>query len=276
MVAGRFSSVAGVARRFVASSAERSRATGGLVRSLALRVVGRLVLPGVLATMAFFPSGVLGCGGDEDGLRVEVSAEPPASAGSPGQRFTTDLGYEVRLQSAYVASGGVELKPCAGAGQGRGRAGIAWAHSAGSPTRLGDSFVLSLGPAASGRKALGTMAPPPGRYCGLALDLQAADADARELPDGSMVGLSLRIEGFFRAPGASDEVAFSASTRAAASATAALALELADGGVEQAQVAARWREVRWFDGIDMATATPEQLGRAALQAAVGAFEAGVP
>lgn len=235
------------------------------------RVLPRQARPLVslaLSVALFFPAGMLACHDDSAGLQVAVNLDAGAGA---AREFTTDQGYAVRLTRLDLSFSGFELRACPGARAParRGRAGVAWAHSASTVTRLGDSVVWS--PLSPGSVAVGSLAPPPGNYCSLGLDLAAADSDALGLPDAAMVGLSIRMEGTYKAPSAAAETAFSASVKMADSVSPALSLALAEGGREQAQLAVKLGSVSWFSGVDLATATPEQLGQSALQSAAAAL-----
>ena len=206
-----------------------------------------------------------GCGSDEEGIEVKVQAAPlPGSLRS----FTTDRGYVVTLNRAAVSFEGLELQACAQSRRAPllGR-GVAWAHSTASPTRLGDSFVLGL---SGGTLALGTLPPPPGRYCGVRLALAPADGDAMGLPDTSMEGLSIRLEGFFQMPG-QEPTPLGVSTTMAASAPASLALTLGDDGQRSATLTVRLSGEHWLDGIDLATASADELSQAVVKAVAGSL-----
>ena len=139
---------------------------------------------------------------------------PEVNVADGPRRFTTDLGYEVELQRAYLAIERFQLVECApGAGAGSAGAaarralwprGLALAHDlSGDPTVLGVPYIDSALRADFALGDVGTMAPPPGRYCQVRVTIGPADTDALGMPDDiDMVGLSLYLEGSYRAPGA--------------------------------------------------------------------------
>ena len=137
--------------------------------------------------------------------------------GAP-RRFTTDLGYDIELERGYLVIEQVQLVQCAGSGAGEAESalrllwprGIAHAHPlGGDPTLLGVPYVDSVLRADFALGEIGTMQPPPGRYCHARIVVAPADADAVGLPDDvDMVGLSLYLEGTYVAPGSDQVVPF--------------------------------------------------------------------
>lgn len=110
-----------------------------------------------------------------------------------GTTTTSDPGFQLRLtaqidgapEQTYLTLSTVTLKECAQAAAKPGQS-----HSAGSATKIGVPHVLS-----SAVSDLGTMAPPPGSYCELELELSAADSDAEGLPSPDYVGASISYKG---------------------------------------------------------------------------------
>jgi hypothetical protein len=219
---------------------------------------------------ALFLAPTLACHEHDEGIEVTVILEAPPGPPLEGseRRFTSDLGYQIRLTRGYLSSQSVELVACAGAARPWSFSWIreAHAHGASSSTRLGFGRVDSL-LAPPGAVGLGMLAPPPGSYCELTLGLRVADADAEGLPAGvDMVGKTILVGGFYTAPGGGEEVAFEGETTASAAAKAALGpLSLSGDGVRQATLAVSLATERWFDGADLATLSKEQIGRAVLQ-----------
>lgn len=222
-----------------------------------------LLTPLLAAATVLGPPLSAGCHSDEDGLAVTIQAAPlPAALRS----FTTDLGYQVTLTRVDIAFAGVELTPCAGARR-VARTGVAWAHSAASATRLGESFVVGLDGAVI---ALGTLGPPPGNYCGLTASLTPADDDALGLPDAAMKGLSLRLEGTYR-QGDQPAAPLAVTATLAADAKTALGLTLGDGGVSATTLTVRLGASGWLDGVDLSQASGDEVGRAVLTAVAGSL-----
>lgn len=161
-----------------------------------------------LATSALFC--LAACGEREEGLRFTLGlSHAPTSSRSVAvegsvRTFTTVEGEHVTLTRGFVTLGSVELKPCEeGAAWRLLRAlspiGTAHAHSAGSPRRLGTPHVTSLEQPDGAVLDLGTLRPPPGRYCRARLGFEPADADAEGLPSPDtgvdMVGRTLWLDG---------------------------------------------------------------------------------
>ncbi|MHA7634515.1 hypothetical protein [Corallococcus sp. M7] len=145
------------------------------------------------------------CGERVDGMTVTLGLEHRATAhgvqAAGGERsFTRADGQVLTLTRGYVTLGSVELKPCEEALGWRllkalSPIGTAHAHSVGSPLRLGTPHVSGLERPDGNVLTLGTVRPPPGRYCRARLTFEPADADAEGLPGVDMVGHTLWLEG---------------------------------------------------------------------------------
>ncbi|WP_224361455.1 hypothetical protein [Hyalangium versicolor] len=146
-----------------------------------------------------------GCGSREEGIRLhlQLTLRPQGSVQVDGNTrgFTTDRGDRVILTRADVSLDSVEIFPCPESSAWRwlhelSPVGTAYAHSASSPRRLGTPHVSSLESPDGAVLELGTLRPPPGRYCRIHLVFGPADADAQGLPaDGAMVGRTFLLEG---------------------------------------------------------------------------------
>ncbi len=120
-----------------------------------------------------------------DGIGVDVVIAGQTMA----QSITTSAGGSVTLDPSYVALASAELVRCDGLAL-----TAAMPHGESSPTNLAVPAVVAI----AGARAtieVGTLEPPPGRYCGLALAIGAADVDALRIPDQDMIGKSLRVAG---------------------------------------------------------------------------------
>ncbi|WP_147439364.1 hypothetical protein [Corallococcus sp. CA049B] len=149
------------------------------------------------------------CGERVDGMTVTLGLEHRATAqgvqAAGGERsFTRADGQVLTLTRGYVTLGSVELKPCEEALGWRllkalSPIGTAHAHSVGSPLRLGTPHVSGLERPDGSVLKLGTVRPPPGRYCRARLTFEPADADAEGLPGADsgvdMEGHTLWLEG---------------------------------------------------------------------------------
>jgi hypothetical protein len=201
-------------------------------------------------------------GSSQEGIVVTLQAE--AAKVPAASTFDTDLGYRVVLGKAYVNLSSVEIFGCdASSASFPDRAGrvlgelfalerSAYAHTEGSPTKLGAPLVESVF-TTSGGVTVGELRPPPGRYCRVVQSLQAADADARGLPsDVSMVGKSFFVAGTYEKNGAIP-VPFESESTASFDAATDLSFELSTTGTTSVTVRLSRDATHWFDGIDFAT-----------------------
>jgi hypothetical protein len=200
--------------------------------------------------------------GDSEGISVRVHLEPTGDASAP---LTTDTGYEVTLTRGYLVTASADLEVCAADALWLRRlerratwVKSAHAHESGTPTHIGSPYVEALVGGGTTPVDYGVFSPPPDRYCTLRYDIGPADSDAEGLPaDPDMVGKSLYLEGTYTA---ADGVAhaFTASTSATATAELGLStLDLQSAGT--ADVLVRKSAAHWFDGIDFAAATPDDI-----------------
>lgn len=146
-----------------------------------------------------------GCGSREEGIRLHLglTLQPagPVQAEGLSRSFTNDRGDRILLTRAQVTLNSVEIFPCPEGAAWRwlrelSPIGTAYAHSASSPRQLGTPHVSSLERPDGEALELGTLRPPPGRYCRVHLIFGPADEDAMGLPaDGAMAGRTLLLEG---------------------------------------------------------------------------------
>ncbi|QDG53079.1 hypothetical protein FIV42_20720 [Persicimonas caeni] len=208
--------------------------------------------------------------------------------------IVNDLGFEVRVDAAYLVTDTVTLLACDEVDDPRDLPGFslrtltrallpsAHAHGPTTPTRLGTPHVEAL-VGASSRSShpwrIGEFLPPPGDYCAVRLDVRAADDDAIGLPaDVDMVGRTLYVRGTYLAPDedAPNENApkpFELATGAAfdieldkvASTTGAAApWSFPRSGAKTGRVILNKNMAAWFEGVDFTDADPEQTARAVL------------
>lgn len=146
-----------------------------------------------------------GCGSREEGIRLHLQltlrAQGAVQLEESARTFTNDRGDRIRLNRAEVSLDSVELFACPESSAWRwlrelSPVGTAYAHSEASPRRLGTPHVINLGRLDGEVLELGTLHPPPRRYCRMRLVFGPADADAEGLPaDGAMVGRTFLLEG---------------------------------------------------------------------------------
>ncbi|NBD09950.1 hypothetical protein [Corallococcus silvisoli] len=149
------------------------------------------------------------CGERVDGVHVTLGLEHKATAegvvAAGGARTITRAdGQTLTLTRGYVTLGSVELRPCEEALGWRllralSPVGTAHAHSTGSPLKLGTPHVSGLERPDGNVLTLGTLRPPPGRYCRARLTFEPADGDAEGMPAAdsgvAMEGRTLWLEG---------------------------------------------------------------------------------
>lgn len=191
------------------------------------------------------------------GVEVTIALEAPSSPDLEGasRRFATDLGLSVELSRGYLATGAVEIFRCEGSiARVKPRPWLlreAFAHSVGSPTRLGIPAVESLLAPVGAREVIGEIYPAEATYCSARQTLHPADDDALGLPeDVSMVGRSLFMEGTY-ARGEAAPSPFRIVSDAELERDVTLpAIALDAKGRRTARLVLTKAADRWFDGVD--------------------------
>ena len=208
---------------------------------------------------------VLGaCGAREEGVRLhlQLALRPAlaASAEGPVRQFTTAQGEHITLRRASLTLHSVEIFPCEPSAAWRwlralSPIGTAHAHSEGSPRRLGTPHVSGLERADGEPLVLGTLHPPPGRYCRARLVFAPADADAEGLATWSdMEGRTLVLEGEARSADGSRVRPFRLESRELVNAEVGLeGLTLSEDALE-ARRTIHLAYDRWLDGVDVTSA----------------------
>ncbi len=220
----------------------------------------------------------------ELGWRARGTSDAPDADGGVWQ-VTNDLGYRVRVERGYVVSRSMELVECPHEARATGTA-LAWlvgalgpglAHAGHSslqpnPAAITTPQIESL--TAPRRLVAGRVAVLPQAFCRAHYLVARAERDARGLPaDVDMVGKSLRLEGSYLAPGASDPVAFRVATSiangalvdlTAAGAPPALGSRThgADAGV--VRVTIERDRAHLFDGVAFASTSEQDVARRVL------------
>jgi hypothetical protein len=179
-----------------------------------------------------------------DGLEVEITTRAVPGA----LKFRSDLGYDIELSRGYLVTSSVELVGCPRLSRWLAPIGTAQAHLPATPTRLGAPVVEPLG---GDGAALGTMRPPPDRYCHLRVSLTPADADARGLPaELRFVGRTVYLAGAYRGPGDVADRALALISSEAVSAEVPVPDLVLDGESPRRRRLELSRDpTRWFDGI---------------------------
>jgi hypothetical protein len=127
---------------------------------------------------------------------VSMSAAPsPANAPvmMPGNKvFTTAEGHTVTLTKAYLVISSTTIETSCGATFSAALDGVldilvpsAHAHTTTTPTSTGVPYVINLLAQDNKAESIGGMSPAVGDYCGVDVDIFAADDDAINLPTAS-------------------------------------------------------------------------------------------
>jgi hypothetical protein len=202
-----------------------------------------------------------------EGLVLTVVVESPAPPGreSDGSlRFSSDLGYEVRLVRAYLVSSTVEIFSCrAPAASARSWArfiiGRAEAHALATPTRLGTAFVEPLTTDLE-RRSLGAIRPPPDRYCRVSYTASPADHDAEGMPSDQVVmGRTVYLEGTYRFGDTAVWRPFVVSSAATFSVEREIPVTELFSATPSATLAIRKQVDHWFDGVYLDSRSAESI-----------------
>lgn len=148
---------------------------------------------------------------------VSMSAAPsPANAPvmvAGNKVFTTAEGHTVTLTKAYLVISSTTIETTCGANFSAALESVidviisrAHAHTTTTPTSTGVPYVIDLLAADNVPVSIGGMSPAVADYCGVDIDLFAADDDAINLPAGvgepDMIGRTVYIEGSYSLSGA--------------------------------------------------------------------------
>jgi hypothetical protein len=127
----------------------------------------------------------------------------------PGNKvFTTAEGHTVTLTKAYLVISSTTIETTCGASFSAALDGVldimvpsAHAHTTTTPTSTGVPYVINLLAQDNVAGSIGGMSPAVADYCGVDIDLFAADDDAINLPAGAgepdMIGRTVYIEGTY-------------------------------------------------------------------------------
>ncbi len=129
----------------------------------------------------------------EEGLSVSVYA---AGVEAADRAWTGDSGETIRIVRGYISLSDLEIVKCEqSVARWRWPSLIseAQAHTTSSPTKIGAPAVWNV--LSDTQLAMGTLTPPPARYCSVKGHFGPADSDARSLPnDAVVVGKTFNLE----------------------------------------------------------------------------------
>lgn len=151
-------------------------------------------------------------GSSSEGTQVSINVAPsPVNAAAMptgAKTFTNDLGDTIVLTKAYLVIASATIETSCGASFSAAVDSVlnilipqVNAHTTATPTSTGEPYVINLLNVDGGLNSIGSLSPPSGDYCGVDIDMLAADADASNLPAGAgepgMIGKTLFIEGTY-------------------------------------------------------------------------------
>ena len=154
-------------------------------------------------------------GGSSSVTAVSMSAAPSPSSATilpAGTKvFTTAENHTITLTKAYLVISSTTIETSCGATFSAALEKVldvivpqAHAHTTTTPTSTGVPYVIDLLAADNAAVSIGGMSPAVADYCGVDIDLFAADDDAINLPSGSepdMIGRTVYIEGEYSLDG---------------------------------------------------------------------------
>lgn len=233
---------------------------------------GRFCVAIAAATWALLGLSVGACDDHDHEEGLEVAVALRAAGPSQASAWVNREGFTVRVTEAYVATTSVELVACETTAFRRvlralpGTLGepLARAHSAASPTRLGDPVVEDALRSPGAEVSYGAIKPPPGDYCSVRWGVGPADGDAEGLPAGvDVVGKTLLIRGTYEKPGGAP-VPFEIASRGAFELPLTFAVARLGEDRRELRVAILRDQKAWFDGVDFEGSSDEARGERVL------------
>ena len=153
-----------------------------MISSQAVHHCAAVLLFATLATQLF------ACVADTRGIEVHVAYRADAVPNT----LRSDLGYRIALSEVFLTVDSLELIACAEANESALQivqalwpfyASTAHAHSATTPTRLGQPWVFDVVHAGGLPQLAGVLRPAPNRYCSASVNLGPPDLDAEGIAD---------------------------------------------------------------------------------------------
>jgi len=204
-------------------------------------------------------------------VAINAAASPAVAAAMPAgtKTFTNDMGDSVTLTKAYLVIASTTIETSCGASFSAAIDGLfnvliakASAHTTTTPTSTGVPYVIDLLTVDGGLDGIGSLSPPVGDYCGVNVDMLAADADTNNLPVGAgepdMINKTLFIEGSYTlAGGASGDIAVSTGAALQNRELLLNALMIISASSLNGSVDIGINYDRWFDAVDLSALESE-------------------
>jgi hypothetical protein len=226
-----------------------------------------------LGLISLIAAGLVGCGSSSsgsvsDGTRVDISAaaSPAISAiqSAGAKTFNNDLGDSITITRAYLVLSSATIEADCGITFTASLEHLlsflisnATAHTTTTPTSTGEPYVINLLATDDAPIAIGKLSPPVNNYCGIRIDMLAADADTFSLPTGAgepdMIGKSIYIEGNFTlAGGGSGDLHLSSGAALVNRDLMLSPLLLVSGDNPSGRIDISINYDTWFSAVDMA------------------------
>jgi hypothetical protein len=128
------------------------------------------------------------------------------------------------------------------------------AHTVPTPTSTGIPYVIDILGMDDAPISIGGMSPSVANYCGVDIDMLAADADAQNLPAGTnMIGKTLYVEGTYTlAGGGGGNILIDTGVTLVPRNLRLSALMMISAGSPSGSVALAINYDTWFDTVDLA------------------------
>ncbi len=243
-----------------------------------LKCIKLVLLAGVAVIMSACSSS---SGSTTEGIQVtlDVAAKPANVASQPAgaKTFTNDLGDSITLTKAYLVIASATIETSCGVSFSAAAESFfdllvpqAQAHTTTTPTSTGEPYVINILNVDGGLGSIGSVSPPAGDYCGVDIDLLAADDDTNNLPTGvgepDMIGKTIHIEGTYAlAGGGEGDILLSTGAALQNRELLLSALIMLSKNNLNGSISVAINYDTWFDAVDLAlletaTATNTDIG----------------
>jgi hypothetical protein len=246
-----------------------------------LKCTDVILTAALVAGMAGCTSSSSSGSGSSSVTEVSMSAAPAASLTRPvtvsadEKRFRNSSDdATIVLTRAYLVIANTTIETSCGASFSAALDGLldivmpqAYAHTSATPTSTGEPYVIDLLAADNAAIAIGSMSPSVADYCGVDVELFAADEDANYLPEAAgapdMVGKTVYIEGSYTPDGGATGVIAIDTGAALINRNLSLsALMMISAEDPTAAVSLGINYDTWFDAVDLKALESESAAKA--------------
>jgi hypothetical protein len=160
----------------------------------------------MISRALFLACFVFACDAYEPGIEVDIATTAIVGEASAHGfvTFRDSEGGGIEASHLHLAIASIELVECPSTLARAASAlealfiSTAYAHTTGTPLHLGIPHIIDAARTSSVEERIGTLEPPPGRYCAIEIAFGPADADAVGLDsstEGSAVGRTMVMRG---------------------------------------------------------------------------------